>query len=97
MPRRPLILLALIACAPMIANCAGFRPPSSGVRPPQLTLPATAATPCALPTLPDDPTVADLEAGYAQRGAALVACEAARRLVVETLAAERALIRSAGR
>lgn len=57
-----------------------------------MTLPVTAATPCALPTLPDDPTIADLEAGYVQRGAALVAGKAARRLAMETMHAERALI-----
>jgi len=41
--------------------------------------------------LPDAPTQADLEVGYAQRGAAIVACDAARRLAVETHEAEHEL------
>ncbi len=35
--------------------------------------------------------MADLETGYAARGAQIVACDGARRLAVETLLAERAL------
>jgi hypothetical protein len=34
--------------------------------------------------------LADLEIGYVTRGAQIVACDAARRLAVETLKAERA-------
>jgi hypothetical protein len=37
------------------------------------------------------PTTADLETGYMARGEALLACDAARRLAVETFEAERAL------
>jgi hypothetical protein len=40
--------------------------------------------------LPDDATLSDLEIGYVTRGAQIVACDAARRLAVETLQAERA-------
>lgn len=82
--------LALIACALMTASCAGS-PPVSTAAPPRLQLPAAAATPCALPRLPDAATQADLEIGYAARGAALVACDAARGLAAETLAAEHIL------
>ncbi|HEY8616039.1 hypothetical protein [Phenylobacterium sp.] len=54
-------------------------------------MPAQAAAPCSLYVLPERPTQADLEAGYATRGAQILACDAARRLAVETHAAEHAL------
>jgi hypothetical protein len=41
--------------------------------------------------LPAEPTAADLDAAYVQRGAQLLACDGARRLAVETLLAERAM------
>jgi hypothetical protein len=47
--------------------------------------------PRSLYVLPDTPTEADLEIGYATRGAQLVACDAARRLAVQTHEAEHAL------
>lgn len=46
-------------------------------------------TPCRLARLPADATLADMEGAYAQRGADLVACDAARALAVATLEAER--------
>ncbi|MBX9460310.1 MAG: hypothetical protein KL785_03590 [Brevundimonas sp.] len=42
-----------------------------------------------LDRLPEAPTQGDLEVAYVSRGAALVACEAARDLAVGTLLAER--------
>ena len=54
-------------------------------------MPPEARRPCELHRLPDAPTTADLEVGYAQRGAQIVACDAARRLAVETLDAEHGL------
>lgn len=80
---------ALLACALTTASCATYRP--EPVRPPRLTLPDAAAESCILPTLPVEPTVADLEAGYMARGAALVVCDGARRLAVDTLTSERVL------
>ena len=74
----------------MTASCAGSLPIST-VAPVRLALPETATRPCALATLPADPTLGDLEAAYAARGAQVVACDGARRLAVETLLAERAL------
>lgn len=53
-------------------------------------MPATAKAACRLPLLPSQPTNADLEALYTARGAAIVACEAARRLAVEIHAGEHA-------
>ncbi len=47
--------------------------------------------PCRLDRLPEAPTLADLESSYMARGLALAECDAARRLAVETLLAERAL------
>ena len=82
-------LIVPIGCAIMTANCAASLPRS--VVPPRLVLPDQAVRPCQLAVLPDRPTKADLDAAYVKRGAQLVACEAARRLAVETLLAERAL------
>lgn len=54
-------------------------------------MPVAAQRPCLLDVLPDNPTVADLEAAYMARGASLVNCDSARLLAVETLIAERRL------
>lgn len=54
-------------------------------------MPAEARRPCSLYVLPKQPTLADLEAGYASRGADLVACEARRELAVQTHDAEHTL------
>ena len=54
-------------------------------------MPAEAARPCGLYLLPPKPTQADLEIGYATRGAQIVACDAARRLAVQTHEAEHEL------
>jgi hypothetical protein len=64
---------------------------------PQIETPAEAKRPCSLYVLPEMPTEADLEIGYATRGAQLVACDAARRLAVQTHEAEHALEGRAGR
>ncbi|MFN4041937.1 MAG: hypothetical protein ACK4I0_09775 [Brevundimonas sp.] len=84
-------LIVLAVSAIMTASCAATRP-ISPVAPPRLELPHAAARPCALSLLPAAPTRADLEAAYAERGAQIVSCDAARRLAVEVLSAERALI-----
>ena len=83
------IRLAPIALSATMASCAASLPPS--VVPPRLNLPRAAATPCVLDRLPDAPTQGDLEVAYVARGAALLACETARELAVETLLAERVL------
>ena len=85
-PISPFRPIALIACVTMTASCAGS-PPNSPVAPPRLTLPALASRPCDLYRLPDDPTLADLEAGYMTRGRQIADCDLARRIAVETLAA----------
>ncbi len=82
-------LTVSIVCALTMMSCAASRP-TSAVVPPRLTLPETASLPCDLHRLPDGATLADLEIGYITRGAQIVACDAARRLAVETLWAERA-------
>lgn len=81
---------APIVCALMTASCAGSLPIST-VAPPRLDLPEVATRPCALATLPEAPSLADLEAGYLLRGAQILACDSARRLAVEALSAERAM------
>lgn len=90
MTLKPLsIRLVSIAFASMTAACA--TPPQTSAAPPRLLLPQTATTPCRLDRLGEHATLADLETSYAARGAALVLCDAARRLAVDTLIAERAL------
>jgi len=86
----PWIRLAPIALLPMIVSCAAS-PPISTVAPPRLTLAEVATRPCALAVLPEHPSRADLDVAYAMRGAQIVSCDDARRLAVETLAAEREL------
>lgn len=81
--------LVLSACATMTASCAGSSP-ISAVAPPRLILPAMASRPCDLHRLPQMPTIGDLEAGYMIRGRQIADCDAARRLAVLTLEAERA-------
>jgi hypothetical protein len=54
-------------------------------------MPAEAMKSCSLYLLPQNPTQSDLEIGYVSRGAALVACDAARVLAVQTHASEHAL------
>lgn len=46
-------------------------------------MPQTARTPCSLYTLPSDPTLSDLEIGYATRGSQVVECEGRRELAVD--------------
>lgn len=83
----PLKKIAPIGCALMIVGCANSPPPSAA--PPRLALPVEATTQCGLAVLPEAPTRRDLDAAYALRGAQLIACDAARRMAVETLTAER--------
>lgn len=54
-------------------------------------MPAEAKRACGLYVLPPAPTNADLEVGYATRGAQLAVCEGRRQLAVDTHAAERVL------
>ena len=84
------ILTAWLSCAGLTAGCA-TRPPASPAALPQLTPPAAATAPCEAYVLPPDATRADLDAGYVRRGAQIAACDAARRLALETLEAEHAL------
>ena len=87
---RPLTMIGLIALVAPTANCASSHMISS-VAPPRLEMPAQAARPCELYLLPAKPTEANLEIGYATRGAQLVACDGARRLAVETYETEHRL------
>lgn len=89
-PTIPWKTAALIVCTAMTTNCAAS-PPISPAAPAWLVLPEAAKRPCALAVLPAEPTAGDLDAAYVLRGAQIVACDAARRLVVETLLAERAM------
>lgn len=87
--RSPWMRPALIACALMTTNCAASRPAS--VAPPRLSVPAEAIRSCDLARLPEAPTLTDLEVAYLTRGAQLIACDAARRLAVDSWMAERAM------
>lgn len=64
-------------------SCAHSTPRAALHTSPRLDTPAQAAAPCPIYTLPEKPTLADLEAGYGVRGAQLVACNAARQLAVD--------------
>ena len=92
---RPLPRLALLACAFTTTSCASRLQASPAA--PQLEMPTEARQPCELHRLPPAPTQADLEVGYAARGAQIVACDSARRLAVDTLDAEHALEEEARR
>ncbi len=82
----PCLRIAPLAFMMLTVACAPSRPIFA---PPRLSLPVAATTPCRLPTLPDAPTQADLEASYVARGVALIECEGARRLAVDALASQR--------
>ena len=79
-----------LVCGLMMTSCAASRP-TLPVALPRLSLPETATRPCAIATLPVSPTQADLEVAYMTRGAQIVACDAARRLLLDTIATERQL------
>lgn len=94
------ILTAFLSCAGLTAGCA-TPPPALPVALPQLTPPPAATAPCEVYVLPPNATRADLDEGYVRRGAQIAACDAARRMALETLEAEHALeaeaLRRAGR
>lgn len=92
-PNTPWTLTALSVCALMTAACASWRPASALAQPPQAVLPTEAELSCQLPILSETATQADLDAAYAQRGAALVDCDLARQAAVETLWRERRMVR----
>lgn len=86
---RRLTLIALSACGMLMTGCAEWTPALSGA--PQVEMPPEARRSCQLSRLPADPTQADLEALAQSRGADIVACDAARRLAVQTHDDEHAL------
>lgn len=89
---RRLTLIALAGCALLMTSCAGLTPRSTAAAP-QVGMPAEARRPCSFPTLGGGsfPTQSDLESAYTARGAALVACDGARGLAVQTHDDEHAL------
>lgn len=85
MRRRLYLTSGLVACGLMTSACVT----SSGqYAAPILTLPTVARTPCQLPTLPDSPTQADLDATYLARGQAVAICDGRRALAVEAFDAQ---------
>ena len=88
--KRHLILIAASACSMLTAACVTSGPPPAPVQAPQREMPATAVSPCSLPLLPADATVADLERVFTERGVSIIACDAARQLAVDVHAAEHA-------
>ena len=88
-PLRRLTPLAWLAFGLSTTSCATA--PTSTVAPLRLTMPQTAVQACALYRLPEQATEADLEIGFATRGAQISDCDARRRLAVDTVAAEHAL------
>lgn len=83
------IPIACAAFAMLISSCAPLARPSAPTIPPRRSMPATATQPCTLVgRLPVDPAQADLEIGYAVRGAEILACDAKRGLAVDVHRAE---------
>ena len=82
-------LLVLSGCAIAIGGCA--TPARISRAAPRIETPAEAKRACEIYRLPAAPTIADLEIGYATRGSQILACDAARRLAVDTHDAEHAL------
>ena len=78
-------------CALMTASCARSLLTST-VAPVRLSLPEAARRPCALAVLPAEPTAADLDAAYVQRGAPSRAGDGARGWAVAPRLAERAML-----
>ena len=93
MPRRPLILTGLSACAVLMSGCAWPFPPAAPL--PLLTLPESVREPCRLPILPESPTWADVEALYTARGAAIVECNARRQMAVDGFDAQQGAVKAA--
>lgn len=89
----PCKLIVLLVCMPTTVSCATSIPTSA----PQLAMPLEAKEACSLYRLPPQPTQADLEIGYATRGAQLVACDLKRKLAVTTHEAEHAMEQPAPR
>lgn len=54
-------------------------------------MPSAAEQACPLYVLPANPTLADLEIGYATRGTQIILCDGKRQLAVATHAAEHRL------
>jgi hypothetical protein len=84
MLRRPLTLAVWTVFGLLITGCAAHTPQSA----PILTLPEVARQPCKLSFLPESPTEADLEAGYADRGVAVALCDGKRDLAVQAFDAQ---------
>lgn len=88
MPKPPSVL-AVIASATMTASCASLFQQAAPPPPVRLAIPEIVTTPCPLHTLPEDASMADLEAGYAIRGEQIVGCELRRQMAVFVLRTER--------
>ena len=85
---RRLIPIVWLACGLTTTNCAS-RPALPAA--PRLEMPVEARRPCELYRLPESTNLADLEIGYATRGAQIVACDGARSLAIETFDGEHRL------
>lgn len=83
------LALAVIGCAAMTASCATLFPDRAPPPPVRLAIPQFVKDPCPIYTLPSNPTLADLEAGYAIRGEQIVNCELARQMAVFVIETER--------
>ena len=84
MRTHPWTLTVWLAYGLLITGCASSPRPSA----PVLTLPEVVRQPCRLSFLPENPTEADLEAGYADRGVAVALCDGKRDLAVQAVDAQ---------
>lgn len=78
------LMVGLLVSSMPISGCATSTA-SSKVARAGFLVPEAAARPCRLPILPPQPTLADLELGYVERGAAILECDLSRQLAVDTL------------
>lgn len=90
------VIFVASVCLAMTVSCAASGP-SLTVAPPQLLLPPEADRPCALAVLQPPGDLAALETAYMQRGAQIVACDAARQMAIDVLMAERKMAKALGR
>ena len=83
--RTPLLILSgLSACALLTSGCANSMPPPVPDLP-VVPLPQAATERCPVWRLPDNPTMADLEAGFEIRGLQIAECDGRRGLAVDTV------------
>lgn len=84
--------LLSVPLAIMLLTSACAHSPPEPVRPPRLEMPAAARQACHLERLPTFPTNEDVDNTLIARGVAIITCDGARELAVQTHDAEHDLV-----